>query len=57
MPVQEVVESRVSVDDHVLLGCFGLDLAAPGPPPPRSPPPFYKSRGLVGFGLIDGVPC
>ena len=28
MPVQEVVESRVSVDEHVLLGCFGLDLAA-----------------------------
>jgi hypothetical protein len=28
MPVQDVVESRVSVDEHVLLGCFGLDLAA-----------------------------
>jgi hypothetical protein len=28
MPVHEVVESRVSVDEHVLLGCFGLDLAA-----------------------------
>ena len=28
MPVQEVVEARVSVAEHVLLGCFGLDLAA-----------------------------
>jgi hypothetical protein len=28
MRVQEVVESRVSVDEHVLLGCFGLYLAA-----------------------------
>ena len=28
MPVQEVVESGISVDEHVLLGCFGLDLAA-----------------------------
>ena len=28
MPVHEVVESGVSVDEHVLLGCFGLDLAA-----------------------------
>jgi hypothetical protein len=28
MPVHEIVESGVSVDEHVLLGCFGLDLAA-----------------------------
>jgi hypothetical protein len=28
MPVQEVIESGVSVDEQVLLGCFGLDLAA-----------------------------
>jgi hypothetical protein len=28
MPVQQVAESGVSVDEHVLLGCFGLDLAA-----------------------------
>jgi hypothetical protein len=28
MPVHEVVESGVSVDEHVLLGCFGLNLAA-----------------------------
>jgi hypothetical protein len=28
MPVHEVVESGVSVDEHVLLGCFGVDLAA-----------------------------
>ena len=28
MPVHEVCESGVSVDEHVLLGCFGLDLAA-----------------------------
>ena len=28
MPVQEAVESGVSVDEHVLLGCFGVDLAA-----------------------------
>jgi hypothetical protein len=28
MSVHEVVESGVSVDEHILLGCFGLDLAA-----------------------------
>ena len=28
MPVQEVSESGVSVEEHVLLGCFGLDLSA-----------------------------
>ena len=28
MPVQEVVESGVTADEHVLLECFGLDLAA-----------------------------
>jgi hypothetical protein len=28
MPVQEALESGVSVEEHVLLGCFGLDLAA-----------------------------
>jgi hypothetical protein len=32
MPVQEaLVESGVSVEEHVLLGCFGLDLAAVRP--------------------------
>ena len=25
MAVQKLVESRVCVDEHVLLGCFGLD--------------------------------
>ena len=28
MPLQKAVESQVSVDEHVLLGCFGVDLAA-----------------------------
>ena len=28
MPVHDVGESGVSIDEHVLLGCFGLDLAA-----------------------------
>jgi hypothetical protein len=28
MPVQEVGESGISVDEHVLLGCFSLDLSA-----------------------------
>jgi hypothetical protein len=28
MPVQEVLVSEVSVEEHVLLGCFGLDLTA-----------------------------
>jgi hypothetical protein len=28
MPVEEAFESGVSVEEHVLLGCFGLDLAA-----------------------------
>ena len=28
MPVREAFESGVSVEEHVLLGCFGLDLAA-----------------------------
>jgi hypothetical protein len=30
MPVQEVLKSGVSVEEYVLLGCFGLD------PMPRS---------------------
>jgi hypothetical protein len=28
MPVHQVAESGVSLDEHVLLGCFGLDLTA-----------------------------
>jgi hypothetical protein len=28
MPVQQVAQAEVSVDEHVLLGCFGLNLAA-----------------------------
>jgi hypothetical protein len=28
MAVQEVLESRICVDEHVLLGCFGLNLTA-----------------------------
>ena len=28
MPAQVVLESEVSVQEHVLLGCFGLDLTA-----------------------------
>ena len=50
MPVQEVVQSGVTADEHVLLECFGPDLAAvrqtkqlrvalrrAGTPPPSPP--------------------
>ena len=28
MPVHQVAQSGVCIDEHVLLGCFGLNLAA-----------------------------